>query len=98
MHIAHPAAIQRRINMKLNPPSELANYTYNKKAASRSSLLSRLFGLLSLISLGSAVCLLVFLPEEKPIILGCFVGFMVLLLLYITSKILKRGIHCSQCQ
>ena len=84
--------------MKLNPPPEFTNYTYDKKAASRSSLLSRLFGWLSFISLASAVCLFIFLPEKKPIILSCFVGFMILFLLYIISKILKRGIRCSQCQ
>ena len=84
--------------MKLNPPSELENYQYDQKSASRSSLLSRVLGWLSVLSFVAAVYSFIFLPEEKLITMSSFVGFIVLFSLYIICKILKRHFRCSRCQ
>lgn len=84
--------------MKLNPPSKLENYKYDQLAASRSSMLSRVFGWLSLISFVTAVCFIIFLQEKKLIILSLCVGFMILFSLYVIFKILRRHLRCRQCQ
>jgi hypothetical protein len=84
--------------MKLNPPSELQNYQYEQKSASRSSLLSRVLGWLSVLSFAGAVYSFIFLPEERVITVSSIVGFIVLFSLYIIVKILKRHFRCSQCQ
>ena len=84
--------------MKLNPPSELQNYQYDQKSASRSSLLSRVLGWLSVLSFVAAVYSFIFLPEQGPITAISFVGFIVLCSLYIIVKILKRHFRCSRCQ
>ncbi len=84
--------------MKLNPPSELENYQYDQKSASRSSLLSRVLGWLSVLSFVAAVYSFIFLPEEKLITMSSFVGFIMLFSLYIICKILKRHFRCSRCQ
>ena len=86
------------MNMKLNPPSDLQNYQYDQKSASRSSLLSRVLGWLSLLLFAGAVYSFIFLPDERVITVISIVGFIVLCTLYIIVKILKRHFRCSQCQ
>ena len=84
--------------MKLNPPSELGNYQYDQKSASRSSLLSRVLGWLSVLLFFGAVYSFIFLPEQGLITAISFVGFIVLCSVYIIVKILKRHFRCSRCQ
>jgi len=84
--------------MKLNPPSELKGYAYDKKAASRSSLLSRIFGWLTLVSLASAIAFISLQPEKRSIILALCLSFFILFVLYLILKVKKRAIRCNQCQ
>ena len=84
--------------MKLNPPAELAGYTYDEKAASRSSLLPRVFGWITFLSFVGIVLSFIFLPEKKPISLSLCVAFFVLLVLYIILKVKKRRLPCQQCR
>ena len=83
--------------MKPNPPSVLKGYTYDKKAASRSSLLSRIFGWLCLLVIASGICVVLFLPEMRSVLPLYFLVFFVLFILYIIMKMGKRKIICSQC-
>ncbi|MFC2140439.1 hypothetical protein ACFLQ1_01805 [Candidatus Auribacterota bacterium] len=83
--------------MKLNPPSEFKNYQYDQTSASRASLLTRIFGWLSLLSFATAMYAIIFLPNDKHLMLY-WIGFMMLFSVYVILKILKRHFKCSQCQ
>lgn len=84
--------------MKLNPPSELENYQYDQKSASRSSLPSRVLGWLLALSFIASVCSFFFLREEKLITMSAFAVFMMLFVLYFIYRIIKRDFRCSRCR
>ena len=84
--------------MKPNPPAELADYTYDPKAASRSSLLPRVFGWLSFLTLIGTVLSFIFLTENRMISLSLTTGFFILFVIYVILKIMRRRLPCTQCR
>jgi hypothetical protein len=83
--------------MKLNPPAALADYTYDGKAASRSSAPARIVGWLAFLSLIGTVLAFIFLTENKLLILGLSTIFFILFVVYVIFKISKRRLQCTQC-
>lgn len=83
--------------IKPNPPSELNGYQFDPKAASQAALLPRLFGWLTVVSFLVMVGVFIFQPEKKPIVMGLFVGFIILFGVYIFIKIFKRKLQCNRC-
>jgi hypothetical protein len=84
--------------MKLNPPAELASYTYDPKASSRSAMLPRVFGWLSFLLLLGAISSFIFLAEQQAIKLSLVTAFFILFVIYVILKIKKRRLLCTQCQ
>ena len=80
---------------KPNPPAELGSYQYDEKA-SKTPLLARVLGWLSVLAFLAAVYVSVFL-KDLQMMKNSYIGFGVLFIGYVIVKIIKRNTRCSQC-